>query len=155
MKRTPSLVLVYGLLFALLLPSCQSKSGEPQPPDILYGQDVCDECGMIISEARFAAATVVVDGPAHKFDDIAEMVIYHMDHPNENVRAWFVHDYNTEAWIRGETALYVMSDEIHSPMGGGVAAFGRRTDAEPFARLHNATVMSFDEMRAAVHVNLH
>jgi copper chaperone NosL len=155
MKRPRSRIAVYGVLFTLLLAACQPRSEEPRPPEIVYGQDVCAQCGMIISEARFAAATVVVDGPAHKFDDVAEMVIYHMDHPDEDVRAWFVHDYNTEAWIRGETAFYVVSDDVHSPMGGGIAAFERQADAEAFARWHTTTVMNFDEMRAAVHMKIH
>jgi nitrous oxide reductase accessory protein NosL len=78
-----------------------------------------------------------------------------MDHPDQQVRAWFVHDYNTEAWIRGETAFYVMSADLATPMGGGVAAFEKRADAEPLAQLHYATVLNFDEMRAMVHVTLH
>ena len=47
---------------AVLLASCSARPGEPQPPEINFGQDTCDACGMIISEARFAAAIVLNSG---------------------------------------------------------------------------------------------
>lgn len=147
----PACVLLLGLAAACAGPA----SDEPQPPDIVYSQDVCEHCGMLIDDARFAAALVMVDGPAHKFDDIAEMVMYQMDHPDQQVRAWFVHNYPTESWTRAETAFYVMSVDVDTPMGGGVAAFETQAEAEGFAQSHNTTVLNFDEMRAMVHMTLH
>ena len=143
------------LLFGLLLPACAARPTEPQPPAIAYGQDVCDECGMIIAEARFAAATITTIGGAHKFDDVGNMVLYHMKHPEEQVKAWFVHDYPSETWIRGETAFYVMAAAIDSPMGHGVAAFEAADSAEAFARERSADVLTFDELRVAVHLVAH
>jgi copper chaperone NosL len=153
MKRLwlPAGFLLVGLLAACAAPA----SDEPQPPEIAYGQDVCEHCGMLIDDARFAAALVMVDAPAHKFDDIAEMVMYQMDHPDQQVRAWFVHNYTTETWARAETAFYVMSAEVDTPMGGGVAAFESEAEAAAFAQSHATTVLNFDEMRAMVHMTLH
>lgn len=152
----PARFTLYCLLIAGLVSACAAPaSNEPQPPEIVYGQDLCEHCGMLIDDARFAAALVIVDGPPHKFDDITEMVMFNMDHPDQPARAWFVHDYNTETWIRGETAFYVMSADLATPMGGGVAAFEKQADAEPFAQLHQTTVLNFDEMRAMVHMILH
>jgi copper chaperone NosL len=104
---------------------------------------------MIISEARFAAASLTAGGQAHKFDDIGDMFAYHQEHPEEQVRAWFVHDYSSEAWIRGETAFYVTAADINSPMGHGIGAFAEKTAAEAFAREHAAEVLAFDSVRAA------
>jgi len=142
------------LAFCLTLAACAQQPAEPQPPEIIYGQDLCDNCGMIISEAKYAAATLLVEGGSHKFDDISDMVIYHLDHPNEVVKAWFVHDYNSEAWIRGETATYVRGD-INTPMGGGIVAFENKAEAESVAAEVNGKVMNFDEMRVEVHVVIH
>lgn len=154
MKRF--VITLHVWIITCLLVACAAPANtEPQPPEIVYGQDVCEHCGMLIDDAHFAAALVIIDGPPHKFDDIAEMVMFNMDHPDQQVRAWFVHDYNTEAWIRGETASYVMSTDLATPMGGGVAAFEKQADAEPFAKLHLTTVLNFDEMRAMVHMTLH
>lgn len=149
---------VYGLLltaFCLLLTACSPRSNEPQPPNIAYGQDTCDACGMIISDAKFAAATLLTSGEALKFDDIGEMVTYHMDHPEQQVKAWFVHDYQSEAWIRGEAAFFVKSDQLQTPMAGGVAAFEKKDDAEAFAAEKSGKVFTLDELRVEVHLKVH
>lgn len=142
-----------------LVPGCAPSSSGPTPPEITYGFDVCESCGMLISEVRFACALVLEDGRALKFDDLGEMVLYHMDRPNLKVAAWFVHDYSSEAWTRGETAFYAAGDSIAAPMAGGLAAFSSRPAAETFAQgecpAGGCQVLGFDEMRAYVHANLH
>lgn len=139
-----------------LVAACAPSNVEPTPPEIVYGQDVCDTCGMIISEPKFASALVLEDGSALKFDDLGDMFVHHMDHPNLKVRAWFVHDYGAEKWIRGETAFYVAADQIKAPMDGGLAAFADRASAEQFASTFSgAEVLTFDEARAHVHMRVH
>lgn len=147
---------LYALFVACLLGACATAPVGPQPPDIVYGQDICDECGMIISDAKFAAATLVENGALHKFDSIADMLAYHMERPNESVKAWFVHDFKSGAWIRAETAFFVVDDRIHSPMPPGLAAFELQSDAKTFAASIGAdNIADFDEARAAVHLALH
>jgi copper chaperone NosL len=143
------------LLAAALLSACSSQPEGPRPPEILYEQDVCVSCGMIISEARFAAATVLTDGEGRKFDDIAEMLVYHMEHPTEQVAAWFVHDYEDEHWIRAETAYFVHSDALKSPMGGNIVAFEDETAANALAAELQGEVYTLDQLRADVHMEVH
>lgn len=133
---------------ALLLAACASEETAPPPPEIAYGLDACAECNMIISEPRFAAASLTADGAMSKFDDIGDMLAFHAKQPELAVRAWFVHDYDTEDWLRGEAAFFVASASVHSPMGHGIAAFAQRADAETFARDVVAAVLTFDELRA-------
>lgn len=137
------------LLFTLglLLAACAPSSGEPQPPTLALGRDTCDACGMIISDAKFAAATVLTDGKTYKFDDAGEMFAYHAKHPDVQVRAWFVHDYNSQQWIPGTTAFYVVAKDVKSPMGTGVVAFSDKRAAETFAAKYSAKVLLFDEVR--------
>ncbi len=133
---------------ALLLAGCGGRApAEPQPPDIAYGQDMCDACGMLIDAPKFAAATALADGTARKFDDMGEMFAYHREHPDEQVRAWFVHDYDTEAWVRAEGAHFVHSENIQTPMGSGVVAFESESAAKAFADPLAAEVLSFDVAR--------
>ena len=154
--RPPSTLASYAcVVFVLLLTACAYQSGEPKPPEIAYGQEVCDSCGMLISEARFAAATLLENGETRKFDDLSEMFSYHMDHPDLTVRAWFVHDYESEGWIRGETAFYVLDEEIKSPMGHGMAAFENREKAEKMAAELGVKVYTFDEARVEIHMKVH
>ena len=144
-----------GVVLTVLLAACSGQSNEPLLPDIVYGQDVCAACGMIISEARFAAATLLQNGEIRKFESIGDMVIYQMDHPDQQVQAWFVHDYASESWIRAETAYYVVSDQVHSPMLPGVAAFENQMTARELATTLGVNVLAFDDMRATIHLVVH
>jgi copper chaperone NosL len=153
--KKPSAGCLLLAAFCLLLTACSPKITGPQPPDIAYGQDVCDACGMIVSDAKFAAATLLTNDEYRKFDDIGEMVTYHMDHPEQQVKAWFVHDHTSEAWIRGETAFFVLSEQLQTPMGSGVAAFEKKDDAEAFAAETSGKVLTLDELRVEIHLKVH
>ena len=148
--RTTKVVTTICLLFlALIGAACSADNGGLRPPELMVGSDVCEECGMVVSDARYAAATLVESGHTHKFDDLAEMFLFQGKHPEDVVRAWFVHDYEAETWIRGETAFYVMSEAIHSPMGYGVVAFETRAAADTFAaELADAQIFTFNELNA-------
>lgn len=155
MRNHMRLLAVCLFFSTTVLVACQGKSNEPQPPEIVYGQDVCDQCGMIIGEGRFAAATLLTDGEALIFDEIGDMLVYQMDHPEAQVKAWFVHDYPSEAWMRGETAYFVKSESLKTPMGGGIVAFEKKEVAEAFATEWDGKVYTLDELRAQVHIEVH
>ncbi len=135
------------ILLALLvvLGACQAQPDLSQPPEIVYGEDMCTECGMIISEPRFAAAYYTQDGEARGFDDIGGMLTHHAEH-QEKVAQFWVHDYETEEWIVAEEAFYVSGEELHTPMGFGVVAFSDQERAESFAAQSQVMFMSFDSI---------
>lgn len=143
-KRLTLLVII---LLAAVLAGCQSEPALDQPPEIVYGEDVCDQCNMIISEPRFAAAYYLPDGTARLFDDIGNMGLYHAQH-HEDVATFWVHDYDTEEWLDARQAFFVRSDMLRTPMGHGVVAFADRANADALAAEHEAMVMSFEELVA-------
>lgn len=136
--------LVILALAGLLLGACGGGQGALQPPEIYYGQDTCDRCGMLISDPRFAAALLTVEGESRKYDDIGCLLDDYV-HAGLKVGEIYVHDYNTNEWLNAKTAFFVQSD-IHTPMASGLVAFGDRASAEKFAP--GATVMSFEQMVA-------
>jgi len=131
------------LITLAFLVACQSPVDLSQPPEIRYGEDMCTECGMIISEPRFAAAYYSVDGDARRFDDIGGMASHHAEN-QEDVAHFWVHDYDTEEWIIADQAFFVMSDQLHTPMDFGVVAFSDHTRAQELASELNAMVMTFE-----------
>jgi copper chaperone NosL len=135
------------ILAGFLLISCQPQAVEIKPPNINYGQDVCDRCGMIIGEPQFASATQLSTGEYLKFDDAGEMFAYHAANPDIEVLAWWVHDYPSEEWISGETAYYVKSDTLSTPMGTGIACFENEKDANQFAAEMNGKVYRLSEIQ--------
>lgn len=140
--------LLLGMLFLLasLLGGCANKTVEIVPPEIVYGQEVCSRCGMSIDDVRFASATLLADGTYLKFDDAGEMVLYHLVHDETEVLAWFVHDYNTSEWLRGEEAYFVLANNLITPMGTGVVAFATAQDAEQFAAANSSSVYNLKDL---------
>lgn len=136
-----------GVLGApLVLQGCGGEAASvDQPPEIAYGRETCDRCGMIISEARFAAGLVPERGEVLLFDDTGEMIATVQEQGLASRRVW-VHDYATEAWGDGTTASYIVSPTVMTPMGTGVATFLERPAAEAFAAANQGTVMAWAEM---------
>lgn len=142
------------VLFVFLAAACGGKVDPNTPPEIVYGEDICDQCGMIISDERFAAAAVVEvaenDYEQRLFDDIGGMFRYAAEHPELNFATFFVHDYNSKEWIDAREAHFVLADELHTPMGYGVAACSRQAEATALAEAWSGKVVSFMEAQMAL-----
>jgi copper chaperone NosL len=129
----------------LALASCTRPVDASEPPTIRYGTDVCARCGMIISEAAYAAAYRTSAGDARLFDDIGCMVLQHREQ-REPVAAFFVHDQATARWLAAEDASYVVGSRLRTPMGFGVAAFAREAEARALADQQGGRVVGFKEL---------
>ncbi len=137
------------MLAALLLSACASAQALGGPPNINFGRDVCERCGMIIEDARFASGYVLDDGTQHVFDDIGGMLAWaDLAGDLRSVSMW-VHDYDTEEWIEAAGATYVFSSELMTPMAFGIAAFATPEAAAAFAEARAATVATWDEVLAS------
>ncbi len=134
-----------ALVLLFWVAACGGGAPADGPPEVRYGEDVCDECHMIINDARFAAAYRTVGGDVRRFDDIGDMVVYYI-RTGEEVAAFWVHDYGTKAWVRAEEAVFVRSPSVQTPMGHGFVAFAGRDDAETFVAQHGGEVMGFEEL---------
>lgn len=150
---------VVGLLLSLALAACGGGVDTSQPPEILYGQDVCDECDMIISEEKYAAAYWTESGEARRFDDVGEMLVYMAANPEARASVW-VHDVNSAAWLPADGAWFVMNSGLRTPMGTGIAVLADEQAARALAfDQPEAMVMTFAEIVAAAEagelVNVH
>jgi len=143
---------VFGVLapaFALSVSGCDR--GDPwAPPEIYYGQDVCDTCGMIISDDRYAAAIIEGDGSGVKrrlFDDVGEMLA--VDTGERQVHR-YVHGFQSGHWLDAGDAVYVLGPEIQTPMATGVVAFESAQAAQQYAGEHGGRVMDLSRCRQAL-----
>ena len=75
------IVLHISIALVLVVSACGSTEVSTEP-EIRYGRDVCVQCGMIASEAKFAA-TYRVDGEDFVFDDIGDLVVRSEEHTSE------------------------------------------------------------------------
>lgn len=135
-----------SIVLLLVSTACRSNaSAEPVPPVIHYGEDLCEFCGMIISDERYAAGYITQDGQDYIFDDIGGMFQAHLQR-QDDVAAFFVHDYEDIAWIRAETAHYVLSDDLPTPMLSGLAACDSPERAAALADEVGGSVLTFEEV---------
>ncbi len=125
--------------------------GDPslEPPKIHFGEDLCAHCGMIVSEERFATATIVERSERTReiriYDDIGCMLA--AGSPRDGrIAARFVHDHESLSWIAAETAFYVRGAELRTPMLSGLAAWADRKQAESGAKRYSGSVIGFDEL---------
>jgi hypothetical protein len=126
MTRRRFLVLAISAGGAAAAPAVWAALGrgpaDDGPPAIRYGLDRCDACGMIISDARFAAGARQ-GSAAFRYDDVG-CLARHMARELAAGRArGYVHDAGTEQWLDAAGAAYLRSPAIRTPMSTGVAAY--------------------------------
>jgi copper chaperone NosL len=118
---------------AMLVAACGTADAAG-PPDINYGRDVCLQCGMIVSEEKFAAAYTLDSGEERSFDDLGDLILY-VRAANETIdplKGW-VHDYETEEWVDLANAHFVPTLSVSTPMGHSIIAFAEADRAAAFA----------------------
>ena len=110
---------VIALLF--FVSSCNTG-----PKPIQVGKDLCDYCKMMVSDARFGAEIVTAKGKVYKFDD-AHCLLSFLKEGKEpqqmNGEIYFVCFSGDHPMIASANAMLLKSDQLHSPMGGNIAAF--------------------------------
>jgi copper chaperone NosL len=164
-----SLINIRAMLVVVLLAllfGCQKSRG-PTPPVIAYGQQECEECRMIISDARFAAAIVIDDPPrkfrgsgvgggrfvSRAFDDIGCLLEHEKLHPDAPVAARYVADASDGRWLDAEDAVYLHAESLQTPMAFHVAALGDREAAVAMQREHPGDVLDLAGVRARFNAN--
>ncbi|MGL4649784.1 MAG: nitrous oxide reductase accessory protein NosL [Caldilineaceae bacterium] len=152
MRRRRLLLTLALLLFAMA--GCALGSATAAPAEIRYGEDLCADCGMIINEPRFAVSYAWEIEPNRyesvAFDDMGDLV-NHLKANQERVLAGiWAHDFYSEEWIDAEAAFYVVSPDIRSPMGHGVAAFNSEAPAAELAASFGVAVLDWDHMRIEI-----
>jgi copper chaperone NosL len=125
--------IVLTAALAMLAAAC-STADAAGPPDINYGRDVCLQCGMIVSEQKFAAAYTLDSGEERSFDDLGDLILFvrAADESIDPLKGW-VHDYETEEWVDLANAHFVPTLSVSTPMGHSIIAFADTDRAAAFA----------------------
>lgn len=132
----------FFLLALFFLVGC---SAGPRP--IRYGEDECAHCRMRIMDPRFGAEAVTAKGRQMPMDS-AECLVEWLAESNEAMRSLWVTDYAGKQLISAETALYLQSEHLPSPMGGGISAYATRAAAEQALQEYPGRVLDWTELKA-------
>ena len=125
MTTRTALLVALGLV---VLAGCQ-----PEPRAIRYGEDVGAHCKMTVSDARFGSELLTTTGKTHVFDSVECLANYVLAHPElaDQTHSLWVTAYDAPGeLIPLDSAFFVRSPQVQSPMGGGLAAFGTGTTHE-------------------------
>ncbi|OGU38157.1 MAG: hypothetical protein A2315_08125 [Ignavibacteria bacterium RIFOXYB2_FULL_35_12] len=121
-----------SLLFYL---SVLQYSCNLSPEPINYGKDECEYCRMLISDNRYGSEVITDKGKIYKFDSIECLVEYALEQNilGDEKQTFLVTDFsNPLKLVDAKSAFYVHNDNIRSPMGLNVSAFGNESDMQKF-----------------------
>ncbi len=117
-------------IFAFIL-ILSSFSCQVAPVPIEYGTDSCHFCKMTIVDKVHASEIVTNKGKVYKFDAIECMINFANNFNREEIALYLCNELSTsENLINAEEATFLISENIPSPMGAFLSAFGDKSEAE-------------------------
>jgi copper chaperone NosL len=117
----------FALVSAAFLTGCN-----PKPEKIAYGKDSCAECKMTIMDPRFGGEIVTTKGKTYKFDDvycIAAFLKRRAVEMGDIHQTLFTNYNNSNEFVKVDSAEFLVSHLLKTPMGGNAAAFKNVAEA--------------------------
>ena len=144
MKLFRFILLVAPALFFLIFTSCERKL-EPVP--INYGKDECEYCRMKIMDPRYGSELLLKTGKAYKFDSVECLAAYYIENKDKlKIHSLWVPDFLTKKFIPAETALYLYSKNLPSPMGLNLSAFKTKEELEKVRAKYGGEILNWDQV---------
>ncbi|HEY6505866.1 MAG TPA: nitrous oxide reductase accessory protein NosL [Chitinophagaceae bacterium] len=125
----------------LLLISCNTNPEPFQP-----GKDVCQFCKMGITDTRFGGEIITKKGKVLKFDDLHCMISFLKmgGEAEKDIAKKVTLDFGKpNEFIDVQSATFVASPELKSPMGSNTAGFPGKQEAENYAKGKQAELMNW------------
>ncbi|MFS0822337.1 nitrous oxide reductase accessory protein NosL [Bacillus sp. 1P02SD] len=130
-----------AILSIFILGACGNDNLEPA--EIQINVDSCSTCNMGIQDEQASAQTIDKDGTPNKFDDIGCMITYIQEN-QDKIEIGYVHDHHSKEWIELDTAVFVQSAEIETPMSYGLIAFSSESAAKEWLENNDGDIYSKD-----------
>jgi copper chaperone NosL len=102
---------------------------------------------MITGDVRYAAGVRQATA-AYRYDDIGCLVRHSGEALAAGQASGYVHDAGTHDWLPAETAVFVQSHAIRTPMGYGIAAYASAKAARRAAP--GTLVLTFNALVASM-----
>ncbi len=121
--KTPAGIATMILLSMTLTVGCSRQTTFPVMAE---DERVCASCGMLVSDLAYAGVIRMVNGTEQTFDDPVCLINFVRQGKGEAAaRIWF-HDYAGDLWIDASSVTFLQQKRSSGPMGGGIAAYGKR-----------------------------
>lgn len=134
---------IIGLVLVLLTVSCKAE-----PDAIEYGKDQCSFCIMNIVDKTHSAQYVTKKGKQFKFDAIECMVNDLTEKNEDDMAIILVADYGKPGqMVDAESATFLISMEIKSPMGANLSAFSTKELAIETQEKHTGQIFTWNALK--------
>lgn len=144
-SKTPSKVSIYATFFLLACITSCNTGPEPINP----GTDHCDYCKMTITDQRFGAELVTAKGKIYKFDDIKCLLSWQQSgtkHDPQQSNVYLTNFIQDHKLIPAAKAFILQSEQLHSPMGGQMAAFDNRNSPDSLSGIMGGQTISWQKL---------
>ncbi|MEP3390700.1 MAG: nitrous oxide reductase accessory protein NosL [Reichenbachiella sp.] len=137
---------LYTLFLLFILTSC-----DRQPAAIDYGTTSCHSCKMTIVDQQHAAQVMTKKGRTYSFDAIECMVRSLDQWQPEELQTMLVTDYTTpKQLIEAQSAHYLISKAIPSPMGAHLSAFSKKENRDDLASNPTDQKLAWSELKFSI-----
>jgi copper chaperone NosL len=120
------IIYAISIITLLFISSCKVE-----PEKINYGKDGCHFCSMTIVDHQHASELVTAKGKVYKYDAIECLINDLKRRDSAEVGLLLVNDYGHPGeLISAESATYLISEGVPSPMGAFLSAFSNKAEAE-------------------------
>jgi copper chaperone NosL len=99
------------------------------PRAIALNEEPCAHCHMTIADPRFGAEVVTHTGRVIPFDDVGCMAAWLAENPTPKGSAW-VMNFVDHSWMAADSASYLQTDSLRTPMASGIAALRPGAEAD-------------------------
>lgn len=131
----------------LLLAACVPS----RPRAIAWGREQCAHCHMTLADRRFAAEVLTRTGKAVVLDDVGCLAAWLREHEAPVASAWVADFADPARWLRADSAVYLQSDTIRTPMSSGLAALRPGGEADSVRAALGGRLVSWAEVLAGPH----
>jgi len=140
-------ILLFSVFTLLIVSSCAIEQEE-----INYGKDGCHFCKMTIVDNQHAAELVTAKGKVTKYDAIECLINDLKKRDSTEVGLLLVNDYsNPGELISAESATYLISEGVPSPMGAFLSGFSIKEDAELLQSDKGGAIYDWQAVKKEIH----
>ena len=118
------------------------------PVPIEYNVDQCHACKMIIADSRFGSELITTKGKVYKYDAIECLVPDLVKNGEDHYKFALVTDFTQPPTLTdARSATYLISENLPSPMGGFLSAYGNEADAVKALENYGGKLYNWDELK--------
>jgi copper chaperone NosL len=131
---------------ALLLLAGLAACAPSGPRPIAYGTEPCEHCHMTITDPRTSAEALTAGGRTLVFDDVGCLAAWMADPEARGARGWVMSFVDGTTWLPADSAVYLRSPELHTPMATGFAALRPGAEADSMQAALGGTLLTWAQV---------